>query len=260
MSLGHRYTSVKHMAEKDGAIEAMFMYDMFTSNKTRHWADCKFHLLVPNMNDFSKHDWLGQLSPVALQYEENGKTVVLFEHLGRAEFHFYDQHEPFIGKYVSMKRSFNLSLQYDNLGILSLPSEAEKHSVLSKDIQLLFYQWIDSWIVGMRSFQYGEHARSMAILCDVRASLVQIARILNQATIDGEDPYQNIEKDLTDASYTRLRATTARLQPEEIRAGYIASWRWGKDMFTAMAPLYNVIIDPTFMKKTECMMNVKTPQ
>ncbi|NGP46277.1 hypothetical protein G4V62_15480 [Bacillaceae bacterium SIJ1] len=259
MNETHRFHIIQRMAEDEDAVRAVCMFETDAKQDETLWKDRLFYVLVyvDGKASFSQTQWTDQFLKGSPRYKNGDSIVVLVDLTTRVEFQFYVEEDRFRSDCLGYRRSFQMAFQYD-------PSEQvdQSHRSSHKDqLEQWFCAWLDMWIQGVRNHKRGEYAYSLRLLNDIREVLLQLALIQNhQAPQAGQNVCRHAEVSLSPTVYTRLRAVTARLYPDEIKAAYRAAWVWGKDMYMAMTPLLDEHFDEEWLRQAQCLVNKEAEQ
>jgi predicted nucleotidyltransferase len=92
---------------------------------------------------------------------------------------------------------------------------------------ILFFRVVNWFVFGSNLFARGELARSLDLLGIVRDRLLQMVRLLEGSTFDWFDSAKFLETEISQTSYARYAACTARLDRDELRQACLSAWEWG---------------------------------
>jgi len=98
---------------------------------------------------------------------------------------------------------------------------------------ILFFRVVNWFVFGSNLFGRGELALSLDLLGIVRDRLLQMVRLLEGSTLHWFDPATFLETEISQTSYARYAACTARLDRYELRQACLSAWEWGRALMAS---------------------------
>jgi lincosamide nucleotidyltransferase B/F len=239
------------------------MYGSFAQNEGDEFSDIEFILFFEDdeLANLDQEEWVSRISPVGLYFvNEYGNGTAIFENLVRGEFHFdgASDIEMVVGE--SMKDtdwlpSLEDTLILDRTGeltprlrrIVGPPPERDT----PEQIRFVCNCFVNWFVFGSNLLARGEFARSLALLGIVRDRLLQMVRVLEHSTLHWFNASKFLEREISDPSYARFVACTARLDDDEIRSAYLATWEWGRELMSAIADRYDAAPPEAFLERLD---------
>jgi lincosamide nucleotidyltransferase B/F len=236
----------RRVCHEDERLVAAMMYGSFAQGEGDGFSDIEFILFFEDevLDGLDQEEWVSRISPVGLYFEnEYGNGTAIFENLVRGEFHFDSAAdiERIVG--ASMRDadwlpSLEDTLVLDRTGeltprlreIVGPPPEREA----PEQIRFVCDCFVNWFLFGTNLFARGELARSLDLLGLVRDRLLQMARVLEGSTVHWFNAAKYLEKEISETSYARYAACTARLDGQELRRAYLSAWRWGRELMSSL--------------------------
>jgi lincosamide nucleotidyltransferase B/F len=253
----------RRVCREDGRLVAAMMYGSFAQNEGDEYSDIEFILFFEDdeLATLDQEEWVSRISPVGLYFvNEYGNGTAIFENLVRGEFHFdgASDIEMVVGE--SMKDtdwlpSLEDTLILDRTGeltprlrrIVGPPPERDT----PEQIRFVCNCFVNWFVFGSNLLARGEFARSLALLGIVRDRLLQMVRVLEHSTLHWFNASKFLEREISDPSYARFVACTARLDDDEIRSAYLATWEWGSELMSAIADRYDAAPPEAFLERLD---------
>jgi lincosamide nucleotidyltransferase B/F len=253
----------RRVCREDGRLVAAMMYGSFAQNEGDEYSDIEFILFFEDdeLATLDQEEWVSRISPVGLYFvNEYGNGTAIFENLVRGEFHFdgASDIETVVGE--SMKDtdwlpSLEDTLILDRTGeltprlrrIVGPPPERDT----PEQIRFVCNCFVNWFVFGSNLLARGEFARSLALLGIVRDRLLQMVRVLEHSTLHWFNASKFLEREISDPSYARFVACTARLDDDEIRSAYLATWEWGRELMSAIADRYDAAPPEAFLERLD---------
>jgi len=253
----------RRVCREDGRLVAAMMYGSFAQNEGDEFSDIEFILFFEDgeLANLDQEEWVSRISPVGLYFvNEYGNGTAIFENLVRGEFHFdgASDIETVVGE--SMKDtdwlpSLEDTLILDRTGeltprlrrIVGPPPERDT----PEQVRFVCNCFVNWFVFGSNLFARGEFARSLALLDIVRDRLLQMVRVLERSTLHWFNASKFLELEISDPSYARFVACTARLDGDEIRHAYLATWEWGRELMSAIADRYDAAPPEAFLDRLD---------
>jgi lincosamide nucleotidyltransferase B/F len=253
----------RRVCREDGRLVAAMMYGSFAQNEGDEYSDIEFILFFEDdeLATLDQEEWVSRISPVGLYFvNEYGNGTAIFENLVRGEFHFdgASDIEMVVGE--SMKDtdwlpSLEDTLILDRTGeltprlrrIVGPPPERDT----PEQIRFVCNCFVNWFVFGSNLLARGEFARSLALLGIVRDRLLQMVRVLEHSTLHWFNASKFLEREISDPSYARFVACTARLDDDEIRSAYLATWEWGRELMSAIADRYDAAPPEAFLERLD---------
>jgi lincosamide nucleotidyltransferase len=179
-----------------------------------------------------------------------GNGTAIFENLVRGEFHFdrASDMERVVGE--SMRDadwlpSLEDTLILDRAGELAprlreIVGPPPEHDTPGQ-IRFVCDCFVNWFVFGSNLFARGELARSLDLLGIVRDRLLQMVRVLEGSTLHWFNSAKFLETEITETSYTRYVACTARLDREELRQAYLSAWEWGRELMASLGERHGLV-------------------
>jgi lincosamide nucleotidyltransferase B/F len=242
----------RRVCREDERLAAAMMYGSFAQGEGDGFSDIEFILFFRDeeLEGLDQKEWVSRISPVGLYFvNEYGNGTAIFQNLVRGEFHFdrASDIERVVGE--SMRDadwlpSLEDTLILDRTGelgprlreIVGPPPERDTPG----QIRLVCYCFVNWFVFGSNLFARGELARSLDLLGIVRDRLLQMVRVLEKSTLHWFNSARFLETEISQTSYARYRACTARLDRDELRQAYLSAWEWGRELMTSLAKRHSV--------------------
>jgi lincosamide nucleotidyltransferase len=248
---------------EDERLAAAMMYGSFAQGEGDGFSDIEFILFFRDeeLDGLDQGEWVSRISPVGLYFvNEYGNGTAIFENLVRGEFHFdrLSDIERVVGE--SMRDadwlpSLEDTLILDRTGelaprlreIVGPPPERDTPG----QIRFVCDCFVNWFVFGSNLFARGELARSLDLLGIVRDRLLQMVRVLEGSTLHWFNSARFLEAEITQTSYTRYAACTARLDREEMRQAYLSAWGWGRELMTSLGKRHGVALPASLLKRLD---------
>lgn len=242
----------RRVCREDERLAAAMMYGSFAQGEGDEFSDVEFILFFRDeaLESVDQEEWVERISPVGLYFvNEYGNGTAIFENLVRGEFHFdrASDIERIVGE--SMRDadwlpSLEDTLIVDRTGeltprlrrIVGPPPERDA----PESVLFLGNCFVNWFVFGANLFARGELARSLDLLGIIRDRLLQMVRVLEGSTLHWFNASKFLEREISETSYARYAACTARLENEELRQAYIAAWEWGRELMSSLGERYGV--------------------
>ena len=242
----------RRVCREDARLAAAMMYGSFAQGEGDGFSDIEFILFFRDeeLEGLDQEEWVSRISPVGLYFvNEYGNGTAIFENLVRGEFHFdrASDIERVVGE--SMRDadwlpSLEDTLILDRTGelgprlreIVGPPPERDTPG----QIRFVCYCFVNWFVFGSNLFARGELARSLDLLGIVRDRLLQMVRVLEKSTLHWFNSAKFLETEISQTSYARYAACTARLDRDELRQAYLSAWEWGRELMASLAERHGV--------------------
>ncbi len=247
---------VRSVCQRDERLAAAMMYGSFAQGEGDELSDIEFILFFEDeaLGDLDQEEWVSRISPVELYFvNEYGNGTAIFDNLVRGEFHFdrASDIERIVGE--SMRDtdwlpSLEGSLILDRTGeltprlrgIVGPPPERDTR----EEVRFVCNSFVNWFLFGSNLFARGELARSLDLLGLVRDRLLQMARVLERATLRWFNSSRFLEREISETAYARYAACTSRLEREDLRLAYLAAWGWGRELIAALSERHGAELVP----------------
>jgi lincosamide nucleotidyltransferase len=242
----------RSLCREDERLAAAMMYGSFAQGEGDRFSDIEFILFFRDeeLDGLDEEEWVSRISPVGLYFvNEYGNGTAIFENLIRGEFHFdrASDIERVVGE--SMRDadwlpSLEDTLVLDRTGelaprlreIVGPPPERDTPG----QIRFVCDCFVNWFVFGANLFARGELARSLDLLGIVRDRLLQMVRVLEGSTLHWFNSATFLETEITETSYARYAACTARLDRDELRQAYLSTWAWGRELMASLGKRHGV--------------------
>ena len=242
----------RRVCREDERLAAAMMYGSFAQGEGDGFSDIEFILFFRDeeLEGLDQEEWVSRISPVGLYFvNEYGNGTAIFQNLVRGEFHFdrASDIERVVGE--SMRDadwlpSLEDTLILDRTGelgprlreIVGPPPERDTPG----QIRFVCYCFVNWFVFGSNLFARGELARSLDLLGIVRDRLLQMVRVLEKSTLHWFNSTKFLETEISQTSYARYAACTARLDRDELRQAYLSAWEWGRELMASLAKRHSV--------------------
>jgi lincosamide nucleotidyltransferase len=242
----------RRVCREDERLAAAMMYGSFAQGEGDGFSDIEFILFFRDeeLEGLDQKEWVSRISPVGLYFvNEYGNGTAIFQNLVRGEFHFdrASDIERVVGE--SMRDadwlpSLEDTLILDRTGelgprlreIVGPPPERDTPG----QIRFVCYCFVNWFVFGSNLFARGELARSLDLLGIVRDRLLQMVRVLEKSTLHWFNSAKFLETEISQTSYARYAACTARLDRDELRQAYLSAWEWGRELMASLAMRHSV--------------------
>jgi lincosamide nucleotidyltransferase len=201
-----------------------------------------------------QEEWVSRISPVGLYFvNEYGNGTAIFENLVRDEFHFDGASEiegvvgesmrdadwlPSLEKTLVLDRTGELTPRLQ--GIVGPPPGRDT----PEQVRFLCNAFVNWSLFGANLFARGELARSLDGLGMARYRLLQMVRVVEGTTLHWHNASKFLEWEISEASYARYAACTARLDGSELRSAYPSAWEWGRELMASLAERHHGAAPP----------------
>ncbi len=246
----------RRVCREDERLAAAMMYGSFAQGRGDGFSDIEFILFFRDeeLGGVDQEEWVSRISPVELYFvNEYGNGTAIFDNLVRGEFHFdgASEIEGVVGE--SMRDADWLPSLEDALvldrtgeltprlrGIVGPPPERDT----SEEIRFACDCFVNWSLFGANLFARGELARSLDGLGMARYRLLQMARVVEGTTLHWYNASKFLEREISEASYERYAACTARLDGDELRSAYLSAWEWGRELMASLADRHHAAVPP----------------
>ncbi|MDU4695854.1 MAG: lincosamide nucleotidyltransferase Lnu(B) [Paenibacillus sp.] len=256
---------VKQIAESDVRISACMMYGSFTKGEGDQYSDVEFYVFLKDdmVPTFDSAKWLHEVAPYSLLYQnEYGTEVVIFENLIRGEFHFLSEKDMNIipsfketGFFPDTKAMFI----YDETGqleqYLSGLGGVGPKRLTEANVNFLFNNFSNLWLMGLNVLKRGEYARSLELLSQFQKNILQLIRVVEENADNWLNMTKNLEKEISTESYEKFRKTTARLKESELYDAYKNSLLFVMELRNVVEQQYMLTVSNDFLEKLMRYMN-----
>lgn len=257
---------VRRLCHGDGRLMAAMMYGSFAQGEGDEFSDVEVILFFKDeaLEELDPRDWICQIAPVELYFvNEFGIGTAIFENLGRGEFHFDKASD--IRKIneswneTDWSPSLDDTLLLDRTGELTRRLQRIVGPPLERDtperIRFLCNSLVNWILFGLNLLARGELARALTILGSVQVYLLRMVRVLEGSTVHWATPSKLLEQDLSEASYARYAACTARLDKESLNSAYVAAWIWGRTLTEALSEKHGTDLPATLLDSIDEHLN-----
>jgi lincosamide nucleotidyltransferase B/F len=253
----------RRVCREDERLAAAMMYGSFAQGEGDGFSDIEFILFFRDeeLEGLDQKEWVSRISPVGLYFvNEYGNGTAIFQNLVRGEFHFdrASDIERVVGE--SMRDadwlpSLEDTLILDRTGelgprlreIVGPPPERDT----PEQIRFVCYCFVNWFVFGSNLFARGELARSLDLLGIVRDRLLQMVRVLEKSTLHWFNSAKFLESEISQTSYARYAACTARLDRDELRQAYLSAWAWGRELMASLAERHGVAPPPALLVRLD---------
>jgi lincosamide nucleotidyltransferase B/F len=247
----------------DERLAAAMMYGSFAQGEGDEFSDIEFILFFRDeqLQGLDQEEWVSRISPVGLYFvNEYGNGTAIFENLIRGEFHFdrASEIERVVGE--SMRDADWLPSLEDTLildrtgelasrlrGIVGQPPERDTPG----QIRFVCDCFVNWFVFGANLFARGELARSLDLLGIVRDRLLQMVRVLEGSTLHWFNSAKFLETEISEASYARYVACTARLDRDDLRQAYASAWEWGRELIASLEERHSVALQASLLRRLD---------
>jgi lincosamide nucleotidyltransferase len=247
----------------DERLAAAMMYESFAQGEGDGYSDIEFILFFKDeeLEGLDQEEWVSRISPVELYFvNEYGNGTAIFENLIRGEFHFdrASDIERIVGE--SMRDAGWLPSLEDTLildrtgelaprlrGIVGPPPERDTLGQI-RSVCDCFVNW---FVFGANLFARGELARSLDLLGIVLDRLLQMVRALEGSTLHWFNSAKFLETEISEASYARYAACTARLDGDELRQACLSAWVWGRELMASLGERHGVALQASLLRRLD---------
>jgi len=251
------------VCREDERLVAAMMYGSFAQGEGDRFSDIEFILFFADeeLEGLDQEEWVSRISPVGLYFvNEYGNGTAIFENLVRGEFHFDRASD--IKKIVgeSMRDadwlpSLEDTLILDRTGeltprlreIVGPPPERGTPG----QTRFVCYCFVNWFVFGANLFARGELARSLDLLGILRDRLLQMVRVLERSTLHWFNSAKFLEREISETSYARYVACTARLDRDELQRAYLSAWRWGRELMASLAERHGVCPPAALLRRLD---------
>lgn len=253
---------VRQICRADERLAAAMMYGSFAQGEGDEHSDIEFILFFEDeaLETLDQEDWVAGISPVRLYFvNEYGIGTAIFENLVRGEFHFDCASD--IEKVDESWRetdffpSAEAALVMDRTGELERRLGEISGPPPNRDtptrVEFQCSLFLNGLLFGVNVLQRGENARALELLGNTQRHLLWMVRTLEGTTEHWATPSKMLEGDVSETSYARYAACTARLDAKELTDAYLAAWGWGKDLIAALGERYGVAPPATLLENLD---------
>jgi len=252
----------RRICRADERLAAAMMYGSFAQGEGDEHSDIEFILFFEDeaLETLAQEDWVAGISPVGLYFvNEYGIGTAIFENLVRGEFHFDRASD--IEKVDESWRetdffpSAEAALVMDRTGELERRLGEISGPPPNRDtptrVEFQCSLFLNGLLFGVNVLQRGENARALELLGNTQRHLLWMVRTLEGTTEHWATPSKMLEGDVSETSYARYAACTARLDAKELTDAYLAAWGWGKDLIAALGERYGVAPPATLLENLD---------
>lgn len=253
---------VRRICRADERLAAAMMYGSFAQGEGDEHSDIEFILFFEDeaLETLDQEDWVAGISPVGLYFvNEYGIGTAIFENLVRGEFHFDRASD--IEKVDESWRetdffpSAEAALVMDRKGELRRRLGEISGPPPNRDtptrVEFQCSLFLNGLLFGMNVLKRGENARALELLGNTQRHLLWMVRTLEGTTEHWATPSKMLEGDVSETSYARYAACTARLDGKELTDAYLAAWGWGKDLIAALGERHGLAPPATLLENLD---------
>ena len=253
----------RRVCHEDERLAAAMMYGSFAQGRGDGFSDIEFILFFrdEDLESVDQEEWVSRISPVVLYFvNEYGNGTAIFDNLVRGEFHFdgASEIEGVVGgamRDADWLPSLENALVLDRAGeltprlqrIVGPPPERDT----PEGVRFLCNAFVNWTLFGANLFARGELARSLDGLGMARYRLLQMVRVLEGSTLHWFNSSKFLEREISEASYARYAACTARLEREELRLAYRAAWEWGRELMASLADRHDAAAPEPLLQRLD---------
>jgi lincosamide nucleotidyltransferase len=253
----------RRVCREDERLAAAMMYGSFAQGEGDGFSDIEFILFFEDeeLEGLDQEEWVSRISPVGLYFvNEFGNGTAIFENLVRGEFHFdrASEIEGVVGE--SMRDadwlpSLENTLILDRTGeltprlreIVGPPPERDTPG----QVRFVCDCFVNWFVFGANLFARGELARSLDLLGILRDRLLQMVRVLEGSTLHWFNSAKFLEKEISETSYARYVACTARLDRHELQQAYLSAWEWGRQLMSSLAERHSIVPPVALLRRLD---------
>ncbi len=253
---------VRRVCQEDERLAAAMMYGSFVQGEGDDLSDIEFILFFEDdaLEGLDQEEWVARISPVELYFvNEYGNGTAIFDNLVRGEFHFdrasdvasIDESWKEVGWWPSLEDALVLDRTGEltrRLGLIVGPPPDRDTPERARFVCDCSVNWL---LFGSNLVVRGALARAMNLLGIVQDQLLYMVRMLEGSTERWFNPAKLLEENVSDESYARYAACTARLDRDEIRLAYLSAWEWGREMMAALSERHGDVVPATLLEKLD---------
>jgi lincosamide nucleotidyltransferase len=258
-------TRFRETCRADERVAGALMFGSFATGEADAFSDIEFAVFIRDdaFEGFDQRAWLDAVSPVAAYFPDDfGHHTALFENGVRGEFHFLRASEVSV---VAGWRGSGWFPSLDAAVLLDRTGELSRHASAlvggpparggAALVEGLALNLLNLTLFGANLLNRGEFARAWALLSAVHVNLLKLVRLREGSTEHWPTPSRSLEGDLSAAAYERYVTCTAGAQPGALCEAYRESWRWGRELFEAVAGPLNVVLPATVIARVEKLLD-----
>lgn len=243
---------VRQVCRADERLAAAMMYGSFAQGEGDEHSDIEFILFFEDgaLVTLDQEEWVSRIAPVELYFvNEHGIGTAIFENLVRGEFHFDRASD--IEKVDESWRetdffpSAEAALVMDRTGELERRLREISGPPPNRDTPTRVEFQCSLFL---NVLQRGENARALELLGNTQGHLLWMARTLEGTTTHWATPSKMLEGDVSETSYARYAACTARLDGKELMDAYLGAWEWGRELTVALGERHGVAPPATLIE------------
>jgi len=241
---------VRELAVEDERLVAVLMYGSLALSEGDHLSDIEFYLYFGGPLDrVDRRRWLDQVGPIELHYvNEFGTDTAIFANAIRGEFHFEPASSiPSVARWDNAWfPSQDAAIVLDRTGELTrtlAPFAQEPPAKDSRASAEFVSRSLTNWtLMGANLLNRGESAGALALLGRVHVDVLKAARMIEGSTVHWLSPSRHLEDDISLESYERFRTCTGALAEPGLRAAYVATWRWARELMDVLAARHQLAL------------------
>ena len=237
---------VRRVCREDERLSAAMMYGSFAQGGGDEFSDIEFILFFRDeeLGSVDQEEWVSRISPVELYFvNEYGNGTAIFDNLVRGEFHFdgASEIEEIVGEAMrdtdwlpSLEETLVLDRNRELTPRLRTIVGPPPGRDTPEAVRFSCNAFVNWSLFGANLLARGELARALDLLGMARQRLLQMVRVLEGATVHWHNPTKSLEQEISEASYARYAACTARLDADDLRRAYLAAWGWGRELMASL--------------------------
>ncbi len=241
---------VRELAVEDERLVAVLMYGSFALSEGDSLSDIEFYLYFgAPLDRVDRRRWLEGIAPIEMHYvNEFGTDSVIFANTIRGEFHFEPASSiPSIAKWDNAWfPSQHAAIVIDRTGELTrtlAPFAQEPPVKDTRTTAEFISRSLINWILmGANLLNRGESAGALALLGRLHVDVLKAARMIEGSTVHWLSPSRHLEDDISPESYERFRSCTAALGEPGLRAAYMATWRWARELMDVLVARHELAL------------------
>jgi hypothetical protein len=78
-----------------------------------------------------------------------------------------------------------------------------------------------------------------------------MVRVLEGSTLHWFNSAKLLETEISETSYVRYAACTARLDREELRQAYVSAWEWGRELMASLGQRHGVVLSASLLERLD---------
>lgn len=252
---------LRDACRRDERVLAAMLYGSFPLREADRFSDidCMLYFEEDRLPKVDQRAWVEQIAPVDVYYtNEFGIGVAIFANLVRGEFHFDPAGD--MAKLEALRGvvwfpSLEDVLLVDRTGRLAQHLQPLLGEPPRRDTpdtaRYLCHSFLNWTLFGTNVLARGERARALEILKFVHDHLLRMVRLEEGTTRHWITPTRTLEREISTEAYTRFVGCTAGLESGALEAAYVATWRWGQQLMSAVAQAYDVSLPDDLIEKLD---------